>query len=169
MYIEYSRDSGKTWVADNHHVKEGPPFDPWIQSVTAAHRNYTMFANMANVRGHSRYHYAPRGLPKDISPEVAEAAKNWGSDAHSYSWLKLEEFTKCVLRTGYSQEEIDGAAPIAFYDWIYHRSPSSPPEDCDYASIVAYIRWKLTDLQAEHTLLADPHEPKARVIFWFDS
>jgi len=65
-------------------------------------RNYNLFSILANVR--NGYGFAmcntsagfapidfPRGLPDDISDEVKEEAEIWGVDAHSHSWLYLQE------------------------------------------------------------------------------
>jgi len=65
-------------------------------------RNYDLFAILANVR--NGYGFAgtptsggftpidmPRGLPDDVTPEVKRESDGWGVDAHSHSWLLLDE------------------------------------------------------------------------------
>jgi len=67
-------------------------------------RNYDLFSILANVR--NGYGFAgcktsggfapidfPRGLPDDISDMVKEEAEHWEGDAHSHSWLYLQELT----------------------------------------------------------------------------
>ena len=55
-------------------------------------RNYALFGELAGVRGYDQEPIDdPRGLPDDASSEVKKAAKEWGSDAHSHTWLLLEE------------------------------------------------------------------------------
>lgn len=56
------------------------------------HRNYTVFGALAGVRDTSVPMIdSPRGLPKDLSPLVAEWAKQWEGDAHTHGWLTLDE------------------------------------------------------------------------------
>jgi hypothetical protein len=65
-------------------------------------RNYNLFAILANVRNGRGFAgittgegfnpiSMPRGLPDDVSPEVAEKSENWGRDGHSHSWLTVSE------------------------------------------------------------------------------
>lgn len=56
-------------------------------------RAYGMFAFLAGVRNYSAVKpIAPlRGLPEDVSADVEIEAENWDRDAHSYSWLTVEE------------------------------------------------------------------------------
>jgi hypothetical protein len=58
-------------------------------------RNYRLLSILANLFAH-RSHYPkpivlPRGLPLDVSPEVATLATVYGDDAHNASWLLLSE------------------------------------------------------------------------------
>jgi len=65
-------------------------------------RNYNLFAILANVRngrGFAGCHTSagfnaidePRGLPYDVTPQVAKISQDYGVDGHSHSWLLLEE------------------------------------------------------------------------------
>lgn len=65
-------------------------------------RNYGLFAILADVRngvgfagiktGDGYQPIAqPRGLPNDMSAEVAADAQRWESDGHSYSWFMLQD------------------------------------------------------------------------------
>lgn len=57
-------------------------------------RDYGLFEKMAGVRGHvSEAISPPKGLPGDVS-EVTKIDHDYdGSDAHSESWLSLDEIT----------------------------------------------------------------------------
>lgn len=72
---------------------EGQPYKPVEVYRT---RHYALFAILANVRNPPRreapYEYISplRGLPPDLSPEVAAWA-NYGGDTESASWLTLGE------------------------------------------------------------------------------
>jgi hypothetical protein len=54
-------------------------------------RNYALFGVLAGVRKHDLPHIEPRGLPPEISFEVRHSYNDWGADAHSASWLTLDE------------------------------------------------------------------------------
>jgi hypothetical protein len=56
-------------------------------------RNYTLFSILANVRDYSHMHYIslPRGLPDDCCNEFESWFKHWDTDAHSCSWVSLQE------------------------------------------------------------------------------
>lgn len=58
-------------------------------------RIYALFGALSGLRG-TFYLFNPRGLPKDISPEVLAEYKLWGGDAHTPSWLTTKEFRKCL-------------------------------------------------------------------------
>lgn len=56
-------------------------------------RAYGMFGFLANVRNYSEVPpiAEQRGIPSDVSAEVANDYKGWDMDAHSASWLSVEE------------------------------------------------------------------------------
>ena len=60
-------------------------------------RDYTLFAVLAGVRRdrHNETEYEPvsepKGLPRDISPELREWAERFGKDVYCPSWLTLRE------------------------------------------------------------------------------
>ncbi len=65
-------------------------------------RNYNEFAILANVRNGRGFAGIktgegfnpiadPKGLPKDVSDDVASDSRAYGSDGHSHSWLTLKE------------------------------------------------------------------------------
>lgn len=65
-------------------------------------RDYVLFSLLAGVRNHFGFVPVapPRGLPPDVSAEVANAANDeWGSDGHSHSWVTLAELEAANLQT----------------------------------------------------------------------
>jgi hypothetical protein len=56
-------------------------------------RNYGLFAVLAGVRnyGNTIPISQPRGLPKDISPELFQVSEGYGSDGHSHSFFTVKE------------------------------------------------------------------------------
>jgi len=63
-------------------------------------RNYTLFSVLANVRNYSEEGIKPisepRGVPENVSFEFKDELEEWGSDAHSASWVthaELNDYT----------------------------------------------------------------------------
>lgn len=56
-------------------------------------RSYGMFGFLADVRNYSAVPpiAAPRGFPDDASGPIRAGYEEWGVDAHTPSWLTLEE------------------------------------------------------------------------------
>lgn len=65
-------------------VEDVKPFDQ---------RNYGIFGFLADVRNYSAIPpiAEPRGLPRDLSQQVAAENEYWGYDAHSHTWLSARE------------------------------------------------------------------------------
>jgi hypothetical protein len=60
-------------------------------------RSYQAFAFLAGVRNYREVApiSSPRGLPPDVSSEVAAEASGWrGNGAHSHSWVSLRELVE---------------------------------------------------------------------------
>lgn len=74
------------WQRDERGRKRKPRGQQlWIS------RNYALFGLLAGIRADIKPIAKPRGLPADVSPEVAQSAKDWGRDGHTHSWLTLKE------------------------------------------------------------------------------
>lgn len=57
-------------------------------------RNYVLFSVLANVRNDPPalpFIDELRGIPDDASGEIQECYERWGQDAHSETWLTLDE------------------------------------------------------------------------------
>lgn len=52
-------------------------------------RNYSFFAALAGVRGDGP---EAKGVPDNASPLTKAAVESWGTDGHSHSWDKLDDF-----------------------------------------------------------------------------
>lgn len=57
------------------------------------HQSYSVFGFLANVRNYSRVEpiAKPRGLPDDANAATASAFERWSGEAHTPSWLSIEE------------------------------------------------------------------------------
>lgn len=79
-------------------------------------RDYTLFSLMAGVRGSENPIVSPRGFPDDCLSRgdstafksnwsVAEKYKEYGSDAHTPTWLTLDELKK--VRAEYIKTQLE--------------------------------------------------------------
>lgn len=78
------------------YAEKRSPDGAWqvVDAVDAlTHRSYGAFAFLANVRNYSQITpiAAPRGMPDDASTEAASDFERWSMDAHTPSWLTLDE------------------------------------------------------------------------------
>lgn len=78
-------------------------------------RNYRLFTALAGVRywdhgGSVSPISPPRGLPNDVSAEVAVHASHHPEDHYSHSWLRLSEITEYDWSsvTGSEPDHLDG-------------------------------------------------------------
>jgi len=81
LYVEYSEYKNR-------------PNDYWSFQFPVE-RRYYLFGLMAGVRGENKL-YNTKGIPKDISFITENDYKEWGEDAHSVSWLSVDEYEKCI-------------------------------------------------------------------------
>lgn len=95
------------------------------------HRDYELFSILANVRNDGEIIpiSEPRGFPEDASNEVEDEYMNWGSDAHSASYMTLKELMdnvekyKIVKRSGfvssktYNEYVLTGVKPQMWCGW----------------------------------------------------
>jgi hypothetical protein len=76
-------------------------------------RVYYAFNLMAGVR--ASWNVAPlfetRGLPVDITGEVARKFREWGDDAHTPSWLGTAEFSRVVVSL---RKKNGGVVPLTY-------------------------------------------------------
>lgn len=62
-------------------------------------RNYGFFGKLAGVRGDNSNCIDPRGFPDDASPECHADFESWRGDAHTPSWVMLEEAARCYYES----------------------------------------------------------------------
>lgn len=126
-------------------------------------RNYDTFAVLADVRngigfagvktgGKLEPISQPRGLPKDVSTQVAAEYRSWEGDAHSMSWHTLAQllaydWTQEIVKTGY----VNGPT-YANWSGYAKANGGSPREWCGDVSgpqTVKITEEKLLELIAE--------------------
>jgi hypothetical protein len=122
-------------------------------------QNYTMFGWLADVRNYAMIPplSQPRGLPPDVSDEIAALYHRTG-DNHSCSWVLLEELSKFDYDATFEDRRTgDGGHQ---YGDTY---PSSMGRIVTYRSIFADTFWE--DIEAMKKLARPEY---VRVVFWFD-
>jgi hypothetical protein len=157
MFAEYLID-GK-WHADEVHkaTKE----DGWHYLNTLPHRgrNYVLFGAIAGVRSNEIPPlYAPRGVPDDLSETISTAVELWGRDAHSHTYMSLEEYIDL----------------IDYYNTMNHSLsldyPKLGPGNSFY-DIIEYCKDAIERKNADAILLNEPSLAinECRMIVFFDN
>lgn len=125
-------------------------------------RSYGVFGFIADVRNYSAVPpiAAPRGFPDDASGHVREDYKGWGGDAHTPSWLTLDEllsfdYSKPMENRRYTQQ----VAPNAF-----NGGATAEPGAGKMTTFREFLGpWFEQGLQELKDAGAE------RVVFWFDN
>jgi len=173
FYIEYRCGNGMPWQADDHHVvnKHGS-----IASVSATGRNYNLFSLLAGVRGRSKGNFRrPLNLPDDVTDVIYKASEGWSTDAHSHSYMSLDEFKKVIFEEYNAATEDHKFKPTkrkdAFWDYddpAYSDFNKHPP---DYTTLITYCE-KLKEEKSLDKQILGPDttsEVQVRLVFWFDN
>lgn len=96
IHIVLEKKSGCRWIGvDTFAGHESSHGKGW-NSPAARSRNYGRFAALAGVRGEGP---APRGLPDFPSDTTALLLEEYGQDAHSVSWLPIDEAAQIFSQT----------------------------------------------------------------------
>jgi hypothetical protein len=134
-------------------IKDLHPFD-W--------RSYAMFGWFADVRNYSDVPPLSdeRGLPDDVSDSVRTEHMGWGGDAHTASWMSVEELTAF----NYDQPVEDRRVMVQLAENVVSGAGTSDHgggEMTTYREFLgpAFFR----DLDALVSAGAD------RIVFWFDN
>lgn len=99
--VEQRESNGWTWISWGVTNKYGDcePFGDRI---------YAVFGWLADVRNYSAVPpiSQPRGLPGDTSPDVLRVYEEWGFDAHSASWLSVDELLAFDYRKTFEDRRV---------------------------------------------------------------
>lgn len=133
LYVETKQEgiwkSADEWITEDDYVSV-----PYEKSFYDG-RNYDLFAILANVRNGRGFMgiktgegfnpiSLPKGLPVDVSAEVAKSSEQWNGDGHSHSWFTVAEllaydWTQITINQGW----INGPQ-YAYWRW----NKAEPPE-----------------------------------------
>ncbi len=96
MYVEVYDEKTDTW----HHAQptSGKPKEVPYSERLYTDRDYALFGMLAGVRCPGLSVFVERGFPDDASDFVEKEFTRWGSDAHTPSYLNLEELRNATLQ-----------------------------------------------------------------------
>lgn len=175
--------TGDTWTPPD---PEWPEDRPSHEEV-GGNRNYHVFSVLARVRCDEppAVGLAPRGLPLQMSKEVAIEAQEWGCDGHSHSHLYLHELEELLALLNSSTVHITG---MKRKEGLASLRASIASGDPDWNLLYPYCRWCSDEVNYEHFEVDVPaafacgahiqeiidglHEiggDMQRVVFWFDN
>ena len=149
IHSHAEKREGGRWVA----VPKLEPFDA---------RAYNVFGWLADVRNYSAVSpiAAPRGVPPDMSATAAKDYDTWGSDAHSASWLTVDE----LLAVDYEQEVEDRRVTKQLGPNFWTGGATAEPGGGKKQTLREFLgQWFFEDLRKLQEAGAE------RVVFWFDN
>lgn len=125
-------------------------------------RSYGVFGWLAGVRNYSAITPISdqRGMPEDVSEDVLGEYERWGDDAHSASWLSLNE----LLSVDYSKEIEDRRYSDRIGENAWSGGLTADPGEGIKMTLREFLHeGYFEDLDQMREMGVD------RVVFWFDS
>ena len=200
MHVEYKDFRGDRWFCGDYFTIN-PYYEennsdgelPYNLVDIYPHRNYSLFATLANVRnyGGTSYIDEPRGLPDDVCVEVKKASDRIGDYGHSRSYFTLQELidfqnkAKPLKHRGMispqAQINLDekGILPDCWCQgtneegWQWRKWEESNKV---LVSLIEIIKKRASELYVIYDFLWEREPEKAyekskniRIVFWFDN
>lgn len=125
-------------------------------------RVYAWFAFLADVRNYGAVTpiSEPRGIPEDASESTKEAHAQWDVDAHSASWLTLNELIDFDYEQGTEDRRVTRTLPSG----LLHGGCTCEPGQGKSMALGEYLGEAFfKGLQQLQTAGAE------RIVFWFDN
>ena len=158
-------------------------------------RNYLLFGYLAGVRSNVDPKFPPRGFPTDASAKVQANYKKWAGDAHTASYLTLEELIEIskleinypvYLHPGDYKKYKNGESSISFYTEKYKSTVEVSNEEMerrinllcfdDESDIVTVVNnLTIIELLPNFSKVVSSMKKlsanynKVRSVFWFDN
>lgn len=146
-------------------------------------RNYELFSILANVRNDGKIVpiSKPRGFPKNASNEIEDEYRNWGLDAHSASYMTLQELInnvekyKVVKRSGfvssktYNEYVLTGVKPQMWCGCTTDPNYKQLEWE-DTSESLTYLIKKIKNRMDDCWFCYTNENPEnVRIVFWFDN
>ena len=153
---------------DIHSYAEKKVGDKWevipylIDETFLYWRSYRVFGWLAGVRNYFDVtSIAPvRGIPIDASSEVREKLEEWGLDAHTASWISLDEF----LAFDYNSPVEDCRVTRQIASGVWSGGKTCPKGQ---GQVMTWKEFLGGDVIADLQKLQEGGAE--RIIFWFDN
>lgn len=128
-------------------------------------RSYSMYGFLAGVRNYSHCEplSEPKGLPDDLSPEVAKEAEEWAGDGHSHSWLTLKELLAFDYDKTFRDKRVTKQVAPDFWN------DAALAEEGEGAHVTYRERLGEPFFRALEVLKTLGEPENVRVVFWFDN
>jgi hypothetical protein len=125
-------------------------------------RSYGTFGFLANVRNYSDVTpiAEQRGFPSDASKAVKTAFDGWGSDAHSPSWLTVDELTAFDYDAPTEDRRVTRQLACGIWDGGSTAEPGGGLQTT-YREFLG--EWFFKDIKKLQDAGAE------RIVFWFDN
>jgi len=120
--------------------------EKWPATAPFDDRNYITFAFLADVRNYDDWIpcvIPPRGFPKDACEGVRMQFEEWSGDAHTPSWLTLEELMSYDYGVFIKDDE---GKPSPLSEWLGEKF-----------------------FKEMHQMLDHGDPNNVRIVFWFDN
>ena len=129
------------------------------------HRDYGLFGVLADVRNYSVVPpiAEPRDLPEDVSPEVRANFEEWECDAHTPSWLTVQELVEFDYDQLMNDRRVVRQTGPNSWDHGATGTPSEGTPKTYREFLGGHVMDQIEDLRA----LGDPAQH--RLVFWFDN
>ena len=153
IWAERKTTNGYVAVTDVKFTEGASPFD-W--------RSYRMFGFLAGVSNYSDVPpiSEPRGLPDDISAQVFAEFEIWELDAHTPSWLTVEE----LAAFDYDQPIEDRRVTVQVAPNAWDGGRTAEPGGGEMTTWRAFLgKAFMNDLEKLKSCGA------TRIVFWFDN
>jgi len=146
-------------------------------------RNYELFGALAGVRREDISHISPKGFPDNASKECLEDFTQWGSDAHTPSWLTLTQLKEhqysigstikrsCMISPEQAKDLERGIKPNNWCGWT-NQTEYVHAEWEDEGNPLDEFMQQLNDFMKMRFYsyeLDQMDDNDFRVVFWFDN
>jgi len=161
IHLHAERREGDKWVGVE--LPRKPMWEGASYTEAPLHsRSYGTFAFLAGVRNYSEVTpiAEPRGFPADASPEVKADHETWDLDAHTASWLSLEE----LQAYDYDQKMEDRRYTQQTGPNSFNGGATCEPGEGKKMTVREFLcKGFFDDLETIKRAGAD------RIVFWFDN
>lgn len=159
-------------------VNEGYSSDPFYDTVDDENlflgRNYFLFGILAGVRSWDDADFDVKGLPDDLSHGINLLYKQWGNNAHTPSYITLQELKEWLDKEQYKgrKEVLEGNIKL----WIEDLEKINVGKVI--SSMKGFLSGKFMNEEYEYVTsviqawvdkLSKRDGTDQRIVFWFDS